>query len=230
MKKKYLFIEFILFFFLLVIPPLLATSETPLGLNSGAFSWTPLFEQLLISVLLTVQYVKVMQTKTPQCSKVPFYALSKGTITLGMLLIVYTIIETVSFFIPSILHNSISKAVEMPVSVISWIHFITGIFVSAFYEEALYRQFMPEISLLLIQYIHFKSEKQKQWIKNGIEGIWILIFAFSHLYIGIPAVLNALFCGIILRRCFKSTGNLLAGTLAHFTYNSLLVTFYFLCR
>lgn len=228
MKKKYLFIEFILFFFILIIPPLFVTSATPFGTESSSFSWLPLFEQLLISILLTVQYVKLIVNKSTCCKRHPFFTLSKGTLTFGMIAIVYAAMETLSVFMPPVLKGILSKSVEKPVSSFGWIHFAIGIFVSAFYEESLYRQFMPEVTILLAQEIPCKTETYKKWIEQSIETAWVLIFAFSHRYIGITAVLNALFCGIILRRCFKATGSVLAGTLAHFAYNSLMVFFYFI--
>ncbi len=228
MKKKYLFIEFALFFPILTIPPLFVTSATPFGTESGALSWMPLVEQLIISIVLTVQYNKFIATDSSCCRKHPFFALSRGTTTLGLLLIVYAIIEAVSFFIPSLLQASLSQSVTRPLSAFGWIHFIAGIFVSAFYEESLYRQFMPEASLLFAQKLPCKTEKQRKYFTYSIEGAWVLIFAFSHRYIGIAAITNALLCGIILRKCFKSTGSVFAGTLAHFAYNALLVAFYFL--
>ena len=223
MKKKYLFIEFTLIFFFLVLPPLFITSATPFGNNSGSFSLTTLAEQLFISIILTVQFYKLIREDSMKNSKFtfskPFLILSKVTITLGLLLVIYAITETVSFFIQNFLKSHVYRSIQNPNSIPGWIQFVTGIFISAFYEESLYRQFMPEVSIFLVN---------KTKLKTVIEVIWILIFAFSHLYLGIPAVFNAFCCGLVLRKCFKATGNILAVTIAHFSYNLILVIFYFL--
>lgn len=230
MKKKYLFIEFVLFFLYLVIPPLLVTSATPFGSESSAFSLVQLVEQLAISVLLTVQYYKILQERTECNTKTPFYILSKATMTFGLLMIIYAMIESVSFFIPDLFQNQFPQTPTKPDSIFKWLHFICGIFVSAFYEESLYRQFMPEASLLFIRRFKFKTEKIKSLSIKAIEITWIVIFALSHRYLGIPAVINAFCCGVILRKCFKSTNNILACTASHFAYNLLLVIFYFLTK
>ena len=86
----------------------------------------------------------------------------------------------------------------------------------AFYEEVLYREFLPETAILL---------GAGGRLRIAAEVTVIAVFAFSHLYMGIPAVVNAALCGTVLRLCFVKTGSVAAGFLAHFTYNMLVMVF-----
>ncbi|UKI54528.1 MAG: CPBP family intramembrane metalloprotease [Treponema succinifaciens] len=60
----------------------------------------------------------------------------------------------------------------------------------AFFEEAVYRQFVPETLNSLF----------KKW-KIPVEIFSVVIFALAHRYLGWISVFNAAFCGAVLRLC-----------------------------
>jgi len=59
------------------------------------------------------------------------------------------------------------------------------------------------------------------------EAVPVLVFAFSHRYLGMPAVLNALIAGIFLRICFLKSGSIFSGFAAHFLYNIFMLVLQF---
>lgn len=90
-----------------------------------------------------------------------------------------------------------------------WLLCVLCFLFSAFYEEAIYRVFLPESLIAFLG--------QKLYVIS--ECISCFVFAFSHRYNGIFAVINALFGYAILRYCYKKTNNIFASTIAHFLYN-----------
>ena len=98
---------------------------------------------------------------------------------------------------------------------------IFGIFVYAFYEEAMYRYFLPT-SIGKNLSIISKSENPPKWIFALSEIIALLLFSFGHLYMGIFAVLNGFFAGIALRFLVWKTKSVFPSTIIHFIYNLVL--------
>ena len=101
----------------------------------------------------------------------------------------------------------------LPANALQWLFCLLNLFFAAFYEEVLYRFYLPETALF------FAKKLNKKLIFLLIEVIFALIFAFSHFYAGIFAVFNALFAHVVLRLFYKKTGFLHAGIAAHFVYN-----------
>ena len=85
---------------------------------------------------------------------------------------------------------------------------------AAFYEEVMYRLYLPE------QLKRFFKNTQNKITQIYIpEIITIILFALGHKYLGIFAVINACIACVILRICYLKTKNIFAGTIAHFMYN-----------
>ena len=85
---------------------------------------------------------------------------------------------------------------------------------AAFYEEVMYRLYLPE------QLKRFLKNTQNKITQIYIpEIITIILFALGHKYLGIFAVINACIACVILRICYLKTKNIFAGTIAHFMYN-----------
>lgn len=121
--------------------------------------------------------------------------------------------------------------------VLSW---SAALFASAFYEETLYRAYLP-FSMKRIFCKKWRSQKEclnvedeikaetdctqngkrSRFFDAAFEIVAISIFGFSHLQNGILAVANALVAGFLLRRCAMRTGGIKAGFFAHFLYNAL---------
>ncbi|MDE6069191.1 MAG: CPBP family intramembrane metalloprotease, partial [Treponemataceae bacterium] len=121
--------------------------------------------------------------------------------------------------------------------IFSW---ATALFSAAFYEETLYRAYLPFSLKKIFRKKHrsqngfsnaeneIKAEtnsaqggKRIRFFDAAFEIAAIAIFGFSHLQNGILAVANALVAGFFLRRCAVRTGGIKVGFFAHFLYNAL---------
>lgn len=91
---------------------------------------------------------------------------------------------------------------------------VLNFLLSAFYEETVYRFFIPEALLYLTR--NFKDRKM---IQTDCEILSCMLFALGHVYLGILSVINGALAYVVLRYCFKKTKSLVPGTAAHFLYN-----------
>ena len=99
------------------------------------------------------------------------------------------------------------------------VNFLAG----AFYEEVLYREFVPKTLYALLE--GFSSDRGRIAIGIIVESFAVLVFAAAHRYMGFFAVLNALLCAIALRNCYVKTGGAYTGTIVHFLYNMMNLFF-----
>lgn len=107
-----------------------------------------------------------------------------------------------------------------------WILFFAGVFCAAAFEECLYRLYLPESFQFLIENTKLKSKNARFYkiFQIAAEILCVLLFALAHRYLGILAVLNALFAGSVLRRLAKQT-NIICSWLVHSLYNCLIFAF-----
>ncbi|MDD6968890.1 MAG: CPBP family intramembrane glutamic endopeptidase [Treponema sp.] len=105
--------------------------------------------------------------------------------------------------------------VLLPDSFITWLFCILNFLFSAFFEEVIYRFYLP---MSLHSFFSQKSQENKA-VFVIIEIVCCLLFAFSHLYLGFLSVLNAFFAHIVLRSSFFVSRNIYCNTAAHFLYN-----------
>ena len=91
---------------------------------------------------------------------------------------------------------------------------------SAFYEEILYRMYLPAVLSKFLN-LNFSTRVSAS---TG-EILSIVVFAFSHRYLGYYAVLNAAAAALFLRICYKKSGSIFPGTAAHFLYNIMMLSF-----
>jgi membrane protease YdiL (CAAX protease family) len=116
-------------------------------------------------------------------------------------------------------HDSIQNKITFPKSFVSWIFCSLTFIFSAFFEETIYRLYLPETLKDLL-----KSDSKLLLNKTEIYAVEIftaLIFALSHRYAGIFSVINALLAHIVLRICQKKSLSIYAGFVAHFAYNMI---------
>lgn len=221
MKLKYLSAEFLLFFLILVLPPLMAV---PSGLPPAAPRFSLASAQsLLIAILLCLQLRK--EHPLPPCPA--FRAISIATITFGILMLVYAAVELGGTVLSMLFGLGEPLAASRQITGLGqWLLAAAALATGAFYEECLYRAFLPEIPLLLL------GKAGSTWIQGhkkplatGIEAFCVIVFALSHRYLGMLAVTNALLCGTVLRVCYRKSGGILCGTAAHFCYNMTLLLF-----
>ena len=216
MKKKYLAAEFAAVFFLLVLPPLLVRSgEGSATLVSAAdFSWTALM-QLAVALFLDIQFRCTQRQVLPsapaaaQSFQKLVTVLLWGSTTFGCLMLIYALMGTLALLLPSFFAAGRDFPVPAPGLLLA-----LNLAAGAYYEEVLYRQFIPG---------SLRSLLPARRLAIPVELVSLLLFAFSHRYLGAPSVLNAALCGIMLRICCIRTGGVRTGAAVHFLYNMLLV-------
>lgn len=208
MKRHYKIIEFAIVFLFLVLPPVFAIN---IENTEFIFKLTPfLLCQAVIAFLLD------MQTKETEIKKDSFHLiniLSEGAITLGSLFLIYALLQALFYFVPSLAQKSSGKIVS-PSNAAEYIVCIITVIISAYYEEILYRQYLP-----FVIYDFIKTEKKPVLI---FEIFPVAFFSAAHLYLGLPGVLNALLSGFVLRRCRIKTNSVYTGTVVHIIYNLVM--------
>lgn len=222
MKKLVLCIEFILICIFLVIPPLyIKTPQNNIDLKLSPYTIILLFISLFI-------FYQFEFRKANKLEKINFYQLiSKSFIYTFILIIIHLIISAFSYFT----NQSKNIIFNIDNTIIGILLIILNLLISAFYEEVIYRLFLPEAILKLSKTIInlFNKDINKfspKVIKTGkylIEFICILIFAFSHRYNGIIAVINAFLAGSLYRYCRIKNKTILISTISHFIYNCYIL-------
>lgn len=213
MKKQYLVAEFAAVFLFLLLPPLFVNSGNS---SANSFSFSPvIFAEGVIAFLLDFQFHYFDKNKNQDKQRdkklISFAKYSSiFFITFGSLALVFAVFQLLSFLFPKITVGSLSS-VTLPCGFYEWCVCVFMLLTGAYYEEALYRLFLPECLYLI-----FGKSKNKVIL---FEAVVILLFAFSHRYLGFIAVINAAICGTILRLCFVKTKSVYTGALAHFLYN-----------
>ncbi len=224
MKKRILLVEMLLIIFFIVLPPLLATNASS-SANIKSFSYIILIE-FLIAFLLEFQYRKFFKSlKNQNHLETLVLNLKWNAICLACLMIIYAIFELIYVFFLKTDFSQNSQII--PQNFLQWIFLILSFISSAFFEEEIYRQFLPQSLIFFADSLILKSNKIRNVIIFLIEALCVVIFAFSHRYLGFISVLNAFFCGIILRITCKKTKSIIPGTIAHFSYNFILILFNF---
>lgn len=214
MKKHSLFVEICIFCFIsliCIIPPFFIQNAS---VQTNAFSqwafpfqFSPYLFTTLVLICFYFNYEKKLHFL--------YEVLIPSTIVLCVLFFFSLIFKFLSCFITNDLFVSDVK-VTLPANLKEWIFCICQFLFAAFYEEVIYRMYYPEIIHSFIP-----EQKQNKLIKQLIEIFVMLLFAFSHFYLGLFAVLNAAIAHYVLRKTFKKTNSVLPGFFAHFFYNMI---------
>ncbi|MCR4821691.1 MAG: CPBP family intramembrane metalloprotease, partial [Treponema sp.] len=159
-------------------------------------------------------------------SRQPFFLyLSIVPLTFGFLCLASCLFEGLSYFLKT--GDGIEKVI-FPDSLPGQVNFIFGVMSAAFFEEVIYRFYLPQA----FREIFFKFFKDKaeagQKINLLAEGLALLLFALGHFYLGILGFFNALVCGLALRICMIKSKSLLIPFAVHTAYNFLSFLFYYL--
>lgn len=102
-----------------------------------------------------------------------------------------------------------------PASAKEWCFCVLTYLCAAFFEEAVYRFYVVQslaYDFLCPRYV--------------AEILAVILFAMSHKYLGILAVINAIVAGVILRICFIKTNSIITCVVAHFIYNMIMLLFF----
>ncbi len=139
--------------------------------------------------------------------------------------------------IPPIFYTHPFILPHKPVGIYAWFQFISRIFIAAFYEELLYRIYLPNRLYILFNPLIKKTNPKpplhfSQPIKKcsiSIETFAICVFAAAHLYLGFFSVLFAAVFGIITRYAYLKLTHYISWilslsiiTIAHSGWNTIV--------
>lgn len=155
MKKRILLIEMLLIIFFFVLPPLLAANANS-SANIKSFSYIILIE-FLVAFLLEFQYRKFFKSsKNQNYLKTLILSLKWNAICLASLMIIYAIFEFIYIFF---LKTDFSQNAQIiPQNFLQWIFLILSFISSAFFEEEIYRQFLPQSLIFFTEFLFSKSK------------------------------------------------------------------------
>lgn len=211
MKNKTTGSRILIFFILALIPVLMPLFIIPA--NPSFQEWTFPYQQFYLAffgLILFLWNPELREKKIPGFWKKVIYLLSVFLI----LTAISFIIQKAGTLIPGKNTEHFAGKITKPSDGKSFLFCIFNFLFSAFYEESLYRFFLPEALLFLT-----RNFKDKKMVTIDCEIVACMLFALGHIYLGILSVINAALAYIVLRICYKKTESLLPGTIAHFLYN-----------
>lgn len=202
-----------LFFFALtlslVLPPCFAAPPNELSLE-------PRISHLVliaVSMLLLARYAKAF---LPQRNKNP----AQKAVTTGASLVAFGVL-CLSSVLASVLLWKKGNVPPFPLLHGKILLCIITFLTSAFYEETIYRLYLPSILQIALK----RSSKMEGTLstvaRTIAEALPLLVFAFSHKYSGMASVFNALAAAAALRICLIKGGSLAACVLVHTSYNTI---------
>lgn len=233
--KIHSFVTEILFFSIIslffVIPPLFVNAPSVQHIDFTLFSVQNL-SHFLIAVFIFVFYKKLVENDEQISTKILKY------------LIYFVVIFILLFGISFICNFSAQKLlnsensfvnsqvfVENPQGFFDFLICIFNLLFAAFFEEVIYRFYIPfGIKNFLFRKVFDENQSKSYTIFEKsillfIEIVTMLIFSFSHKYLGIFSVVNAAVAHLVLRFSFIRSKSLIPSTLAHFFYNFVSLMF-----
>ena len=213
-KKYYQIFEFIFIFSFLIVPPLLAKPIRNFNflnpVSAGGLSY------FLISLIL---YFQENQFKTKNTS-IAFKFINNSAYffkTFGSLVV---FAATLDFLL---VKTGVVSDIRPDFSNFRIVPVFFAFLITCFYEEIIYRLYLPSSLKKFI-----KLPKIPRYaLEIFFEIVSVFIFAFSHRYLGWPAVVNAMFAGIVLRLCYLKSSSILTAFAAHFSYNFFMFLLYY---
>ena len=217
-------IELFVILALLIIPPFFSTPVPKLIIPF--FSWKDI---LIFGIIAFYCYIRIKDEKNKDTSFNNFKSnfeknnKDKKSFVLKNILLSFFFLGFLFLngFFWQWISNSQTEKVCFYNSILWYFFQIFGIFVYAFYEETMYRYFLP-FSIGKNLELLTKTENPQKWIFILSEILALLLFSFGHIYMGIFAVLNAFFAGIALRFLIWKSKSVFPSTIIHFIYNLVL--------
>ena len=198
-----------------VLPPLFVSSSDGAAIDFSKFN-------PFAAINLSLAIFLYLQDKTEQkraeksfvmkiaaCSGIFFWAF-------GGLVLCAAVFELIGMF----LKTKVAGNVILPSNFLQGLCCLFSLCSSAFYEECLYRLYLPKALKSLL-----RGEESRMALFCFAEAAAILLFAASHRYQGLLAVLNALICAVILRAAFVQSKSVWPTFLAHLCYNASALFF-----
>lgn len=219
MNKLFFKIEFFFVLFCLVLPPVFFQFSRP-QTQIFYFSYPiTTFVLGIFGILLYFQLNKNFYSSDEKWSLFRILVISGEALkTFGFICVISVLFQLIGYFLK--IENEITEIV-LPSGFLGWTNFILGTLIAAFYEESVYRVFIPESMKKLLS-------KYKRIPSILIEVLAVLLFALGHIYLGFLGFLNAFFCGIMLRLCMIKTRSIWFSFSAHALYN--FCSFFVLAR
>ena len=232
--KKYAF--WIVFFYVLLFLVIAPIGGQFLGERQEAVvAYYPflVFFNGVISFLIYFLALKGRIFENPvEMQKMPFFVYSScALVSFGILCLSSVIFESASYFFR--IGGGIQKVI-FPSSLFGWINFFFGVIFAAFFEEVIYRFYLPRAFREILQKrLAGKKKASEKMFDNQrlsvfCEGLALLLFGLGHIYLGILGFLNALVCGSALRFCMIKTKSLWIPFGIHAVYNFLSFLILFL--
>jgi membrane protease YdiL (CAAX protease family) len=182
-------------------------------------SWTLPVQQLIFAAAAGILVWYIKTGKNEKKEKKSAEKKIRIIIDSGYVLVTFGSLCVTAAFMELILHFAGIRSSIIPVRPVSAVQLLFCILdfaAASFFEEVVYRLYLPEMFLKYLSCIpHFRFA--------GIcsETLPVVLFALAHRYLGIPSVINAALACIFLRVCCKKTGTVVTNTTAHFAYNIL---------
>ena len=224
---------------LFIIPPLFPGSAPTRAFSVWTFPVKPLCYGAIAFALLRFSFPHFVQRTKRDAFR--FVQIGWAITSFGALCVIASAVELAVRFSggKADLHPA------LPSSIAETFFCIADFACASFYEEALYRLYLPETLGAILKDVFLKSKKKgtetkkeraageniagkntarKKRAETAVrisEALSVIAFALSHRYLGLPSVVNAFFAGIMLRICCKKSGTLWTNTTSHFAYNML---------
>lgn len=228
MQKRFFSTEFFIILLFFVMPPIIFPQTT--GDEYVMEIPYTVFILAALSFCLWWQIKAEKNIQTPSQTSRLRVLMNQGhcLVTFGTLLVTAGGIELICRLSP-VTQN---KPHLLPPETFSgWLNVIFGTLCAAFYEEVLYRVYLPDAMKRI--FVHrkggssFQSEVPQTTKKDlrsfALESAAVILFALAHRYVGWISVLNALIAGTVLRRCYIKTASLLSCFIAHTLYNFVML-------
>ena len=234
MKKFFLYLEFLLVCVIFIIPPFFAKPVTQI--QNSNFSLTfPKLIFLAINLLIYYRYEFTKnQIKTVKKFNILIQA-GNGILCYGILIFTGTVISVITMLL-KVKPPYSTRFTQM--TALSWVLIILSFLIFAFCEESIFRLYLPCTLKIFAEkftarFFNSADEKTRQTLDRIsfflVEFISVAVFALSHIYLGVWAVINAFLSGITLRYFAVKNRTILTGSVSHFFYNlSVFILLYFL--
>lgn len=214
-----------------VIPPLFVNAPSVQHIDFTLFSVQNL-SHFLIAVFIFVIYKNSVENNEKITSKIKKYSI--------LFVVIFILLFGTSFFFNFSAQKFLNSEnsfvnsqvfVENPQGFFDFLICIFNLLFAAFFEEVIYRFYIPfGIKNFLFRKVFDENQSKSYTIFEKsillfIEIVTMLIFSFSHKYLGIFSVVNAAVAHLVLRFSFIRSKSLIPSTLAHFFYNFVSLMF-----
>ncbi|MDE6737023.1 MAG: CPBP family intramembrane metalloprotease [Treponemataceae bacterium] len=212
MKKGFFATEFAAVLLFFVLPPLFA--PRPPQVTVMHFPWTT-FVLVLLALALWLQ-IRGQDVCDDRRAPAQGFLLCQGQclVAFGLLMASAGLLEAAGHFLA---HQETVARFLPPQTIFGWANIAAGIPCAAFYEEVLYRAYLPTALRRCVPAVPPPIR----------EAAAVLAFALAHRYLSWLSVVHAAVAGIVLRRCLCRTGRLWTVVAAHTAYNAVMTALTF---